>query len=364
MTANDSVLMVDFSKNVEYWQTDIPRLLTGQVAAQFWSVYIPCSYQGKDAVRATLEQIDVVHKMSQAYPTNLVTTYTSQNIKDNFANSKISSLIGIEGAHQIDGSLGALRMMYLIGARYMTLTHTCNNAVADSANNLCANDADCRAGTCVNDTCSEPQTEGISDFGKIVLSEMNRLGMIIDISHVSVPAMLKALEYSKAPVIFSHSNARALCDHVRNVPDEVLLELQKNGGVIMIVFVSNFINCSNSASAAQVIDHMKYIATGECPTWKPDCNEGNFTGIGFDHIGLGSDFDGATYFPPDLDSVDDFLSLTESMLQVFTEENTAKILGGNILRVIEKVEEVANSNEFPYETMIFPDESCRSPYRG
>jgi membrane dipeptidase len=363
--SENSVLQIDFSKNIPNWQTDLPRLISGKVGGQFWSVYVPCEFQGKDAVRATLEQIDVVKKMVRAYPI-LASAYTVNDIQNNFAANKISSLIGIEGSHSIDGSLAALRMMYELGARYMTLTHNCNNVVADSCYNNCAGDPDCRNGTCVGGICTAEQTQGVSAFGEIVLLEMNRLGMLIDISHVSVPAMKRALQISKAPVIFSHSNAKALCGNVRNVPSDVLVQLQVNRGVIMLSFLSDFLNCSQNSSASQVIDHIRYIATGNCPAWKTDCNAGfNFSGIGFDYIGLGSDFDGATNFPPDLNSVADFVHLTNLMLNEFSQESVEKIIGGNIIRVMREVETVAqnlNSFTFPNETMIFPQRACRSTY--
>jgi membrane dipeptidase len=302
--------------------------------------------------------------MSRAYSSHLADAFTVQDIMNNFDADKISSLIGIEGAHQIDGSLATLRMMYSLGARYMTLTHQCNNDVADSAHNLCADDTNCRLGTCVNGTCSEVQTEGISAFGRLAILEMNRLGMLVDISHVTVPAMLKALEISKAPVIFSHSNAKALCGNVRNVPSDVLIQLQQNGGIIMLSFLSEFLNCSSDSHIDQVIDHIRYIATGVCPAWKIDCNAGvNFTGIGFDHIGLGSDFDGATYFPAGLNSVADFLPLTALMISHFTDDQVEKIVGGNMIRVMRQVETVSKTlqSTFPDETMIFPPRACRSP---
>jgi len=315
-------------------------------------------------VRATLEQIDVVKKMSRAYSASLANAYTVKDIETNFQANKISSLIGIEGAHQIDGSLATLRMMYEIGARYMTLTHNCNNEVADSCFNNCAGNPDCRQGTCVNGTCTEVQTEGISAFGEIVIREMNRLGMLIDISHVSVQAMKRALEITSAPVIFSHSNAKALCGNVRNVPSDVLVQLQANRGIIMLSFLSEFLNCSQYSTASQVIDHIRYIATGNCPSWKPNCSEPDgfpFSGIGFDHIGLGSDFDGATNFPPDLNSVDHFLSLTTLMLAAFEPDQVEKIIGGNIIRVMREVELVSQSlnSTFPKKKKIFPQRSCK-----
>jgi len=351
------------------WQTDIPKLREGRVAAQFWSVFVGCDMQGKDAVRATLEQIDVVKKMNLKYSSALAAANTVNDIKTNFAAKKISSLMGMEGGHQIDASIATLRMMYELGVRYMTLTHACNNEIADSCDNGCASDVDCRLGIC-NTTlqpprCTQLQNQGVTDFGRAVLLEMNRLGMLVDLSHVTPIAMHRTLDVVKSPVIFSHSSAKSLCDHQRNVPDDVLLRVKQNGGIVMIAFLANFINCSTTASAEQVIDHIQYIATGRCPDWKPDCNPNNsYTGIGFDHIGLGSDFDGATWFPSDLNKVSDFFSFTAALLRRFTvPSDVAKILGGNLIRVLEQNEAYAKSQNgtFPGETFIFPQRTCRSP---
>jgi membrane dipeptidase len=363
---NCSVESVNFEGNVTRWQTDIPRLKIGKVAAQFWSVYVSCAFQGKDAVRATLEQIDVVKKMNLKFGSHLSAANTVADINKNFKDKKISSLMGVEGGHQIDASIATLRMMYELGVRYMTLTHACNNEIADSCDNNCASDVDCRVGTCntaLNPAvCTQPQNEGITTFGRSVISEMNRLGMLVDLSHVSPLAMHRALDISISPIIFSHSSVKALCNHQRNVPDDVLLRLPQNKGLVMITFLANFINCSTTASAAQVIDHIKYVATGECPDWKPDCNTSNFPGIGFDHIGLGSDFDGATYFPSDLNQVSDFYTFTEALLKEFAPEDVAKILGGNLLRVLSDNEAIAKTlnGTFPDETFIYPSRTCRS----
>jgi len=362
---NDSVLRVNFGGNVPNWHTDIPRLRLGQVGAQFWSVYTACNTQGKDAVRATLEQIDVVHKLNRRYPDSLALALSPTDIRRNFAENKISSLIGIEGAHQIDASMGALRMLYLAGARYMTLSHNCNNEVADSAANGCTDAVDCRIGNCTASFCTAPQTIGITPFGEEVLKEMNRLGMLIDISHVSAPAMLRAMNISVAPVIFSHSSAFALCSVARNVPNDVLLKLKQNNGIVMIAFLNNFITCSTTATVQQVVDHIDYIAKGVCPSWKPDCNPGGvFPGIGVDNIGYGSDFDGADYFPDGLKDVSGFVNLTAELFRrQYTDADVEKIIGGNLLRVFDTAVAVSEQlrDKFPGEDVIWPKRNCRLP---
>ena len=197
--------------------TDIARLRAGRVGGQFWSVYIPSDITGDAAIRTTIEQIDLVKRMTAAYPADLELALTADDVVRIHQAGRIASLIGIEGGHQIGNSLAALRQMHALGARYMTLTHFRNNDWADSAND-------------------DPRHNGLSPFGKAVVREMNRLGMLVDLSHVSPKTMLDALAASRAPVIFSHSDARALNDNPRNVPDEVLKRVAANGGVVMVNF--------------------------------------------------------------------------------------------------------------------------------
>ncbi len=203
--------------------TDIPRLRAGHVGGQFWSVWIPVELKGAEAVKVTLEQIDVTKAFVQRYPRDLAMAYTAADIRRLHKAGKVASLIGVEGGHQIDNSLAMLREYYDLGVRYMTLTHTSNTAWADSATDV-------------------PAHHGLTAFGKEVVHEMNRLGMLIDLSHVSADTMRVALEVSAAPVIFSHSSARAIVDHPRDVPDDVLRLVAKNGGVVMVNFYPGFVS--------------------------------------------------------------------------------------------------------------------------
>ena len=213
--------------------TDIPRMRQGGVGAQFWSVYVPPAFAGQQAVTATLEQIDIVHRMMARYPGDFELATTADDVQRIFGEGRIASLIGMEGGHAIDSSLGALRMFARLGARYMTLTHSKNVPWADSA----------------TDT---PEHGGLTAFGEDVVREMNRLGMLADLSHVSEETMEDVLRVTRAPVIFSHSSARALCDHPRNVPDAILRQLPRNGGVVMVSFVPQFTTSEASAwDAAQ-----------------------------------------------------------------------------------------------------------------
>src|SRR3954447_5922949 len=203
--------------------TDIPRLKAGGVGGQFWSVYTPVEMQGQAPVTATLEQIDIVHRMVRKYPDTFELALTADDVERIHKRGKIASLIGMEGGHSIDNSLADLRMFHRLGARYMTLTHTSNTPWADSAN-------------------GRVEHHGLTAFGEAVVTEMNWLGMLVDLSHVSPETMEDALRVTEAPVIFSHSGARALNDHIRYVPDEILRTLPKNGGVIMVTFVPGFVS--------------------------------------------------------------------------------------------------------------------------
>ncbi|HEX2460809.1 MAG TPA: dipeptidase [Vicinamibacterales bacterium] len=286
--------------------TDIPRLRAGGVGGQFWSVYVPADMQGSSAVRATLEQIDVVHRMVRKYPDTFELARTAADVERIFKTGRIASLIGMEGGHSIDNSLATLRMFEAAGARYMTLTHSTNVRWADSGTD-------------------KPKLGGLSKFGEEVVREMNRLGMLVDLSHTSPDTMLDAIRVSEAPIIFSHSDARALNDHGRNVPDDVLKLLRTNGGIVMVTFVPGFLTPTGKATLGDVANHMDYVRKV----------------AGADHVGIGSDFDGIQSVPVGLEDVSKYPALTAELLRRgWPEEDIRKALGLNVLRVMRRAEEV------------------------
>ena len=331
--------------------TDIPRLRAGQVGAQFWSVWVPSELTGPEAVKKTLEQIDVVRAMVARYPNDLQMAYTADDIVKIHKAGRIASLIGIEGGHQIDNSLAALRQMYALGARYMTLTHTSNNDWADSAT-------------------ANPKHHGLTAFGRAVVHEMNRLGMLVDLSHVSAETMEAALAVTQAPVIFSHSGARALVDHPRDVPDDVLALVKQNRGVVMVNFYPGYVS---SASARWDADRAAEQARFNAPPF-----DGLYIGqperakaalaeweeahpapvvtiamvadhvehirkvAGVDCVGIGSDFDGIPAGPVGLEGVDKFPTLFEELARRgWSDADLAKVAGGNVLRVMRDAEAAA-----------------------
>jgi membrane dipeptidase len=336
----------DISGSVPALHTDIPRLRQGGVGAQFWSVYVPSSMQGREAVRATLEQIDIVHRMTERWPQTFTLVRTAAEIERVFRSRRIASLIGMEGGHSIDNSLATLRMMHALGAGYMTLTHSANVPWADAA----------------TDT---PVLGGLSRFGEEVVREMNRLGMLVDLSHVSPDTMEDAIRVSEAPVIFSHSSAKALCDVPRNVPDNVLQMLPNNGGVVMITFVPGFISQAvadhgarlaeaQQSFRAQFPNNEAYVAAA-LERWRAEHPEPRATlaqvadhidhvrkVAGIDHIGLGGDFDGISTVIEGLEDVSTYPDLTAELIRRgYTDEDIRKILGRNILRVMRRAEQVA-----------------------
>jgi membrane dipeptidase len=331
--------------------TDIPRLHAGKVGGQFWSVWVPVDIKGFEAVQATLEQIDLVKRMCERYPDDLAMAYSAADVRRIHQSHKIACLIGIEGGHQINDSLGVLRQMHAAGARYMTLTHTTNTDWADSA----------------TDT---PVHHGLTAFGEEVVREMNRLGMLVDISHVSPDTMKAALAVSEAPVIFSHSSARALVDHPRNVPDDILRTLGQKGGVVMVNFATGYVSAvrndwnadeaaertrfnsppfvglyigqperAKAALAEWVKDHPRPAAT---LAQVADHIEHIRLIAGVDHVGLGSDFDGIEDTPSGLEGVGRYPALLmELMSRGWTDSDVAKLAGGNVLRVMAEAERVA-----------------------
>jgi membrane dipeptidase len=330
--------------------TDMARLHQGDVGAQFWSVFIDSSIHGDEAIRQTLQEIDIVDRMVHAYPNDLEMAYTADDIVRIHREGKIASLIGIEGGHQIGGSLAALRQFYRLGARYMTLAHFTNSDVADSATD-------------------DPKWNGLSPFGKTVVGEMNRMGMLVDLAHVSAKTMKDAIAVSKAPVIFSHSSAMAIADHPRNVPDDVLQLLPANGGVVMVNFYSGYVsdaarkwNADEGAEEAR----LKALLVGRpkereaaLDAWKkanpePPTTVGQVADhiehivkiAGYDHVGIGGDLDGIPYeeAPAGMNSVSGYpLLFAELIRRGWSDENLAKLAGGNVLRVMRQAEAVSAS---------------------
>jgi membrane dipeptidase len=343
--------------------TDMARLHEGRLGAQFWSVYIPSEVTGDHAIRDTLEEIDTVKRFVAAYPNDLELARTAEDIVRIHKAGKVASLIGIEGGHQIGGSLAALRQFYDLGARYMTLTHFKNNEFADSATD-------------------DPKWHGINDFGRTVIHEMNRLGMLVDLSHVSPETMRDAIQASKAPVIFSHSDARALADHPRNVPDDILKKLAANGGVVMVNFYLGHLSepyriwsgeqAAESARLAALYVGQPDLRKAKLDEWKqahpaPKADVGLIADhiehvvkiAGFDHVGIGGDLDGIGFdeAPPGMNSVAGYpLLFAELIRRGWSDENLSKLAGGNLLRVLRQAETVAASmkNEPPATARLDP----------
>ncbi len=341
-TAGAAAARTDIAAPLSDTHTDLPRLARGRVGAQFWSVFVPVTLTGEAAVATTLEQIDFVRDMVRRYPAALELARTAADVERICASGKVASLLGAEGGHSIASSLGVLRMFYELGVRYMTLTHNRNTGWADSATD-------------------QPDVGGLSDFGREVVTEMQRIGMLVDLSHVAPATMADALDTARAPVIFSHSSALALCDHPRNVPDDILARLPGNDGVCMVTFVPPFVSqeCRDwdrgveaemrrrgmdredyrgyvavraelakaspppRATIAQVADHIEHVRDV----------------AGAAHIGIGSDFDGTPDLPEGLGDVSCFPALFAELLdRGWNEGDCAGVAGGNVLRVMRGAE--------------------------
>ncbi|HKE63513.1 MAG TPA: dipeptidase [Micromonosporaceae bacterium] len=328
--------------------TDIPRLRAGGVGAQFWSVFVPCTLSGESAVTATLEQIDFVYQLAARYPKDFVVARTADEVEAAYAAGRIASLIGVEGGHSIANSLGALRMLASLGTRYMTLTHSNNTAWADSATD-------------------EPAVGGLSAFGQEVVRECNRLGVMADLSHVAPTTMHAALDVSTAPAFFSHSSARAVTDHPRNVPDDVLTRVRDTNGVVMVTFVSGFVNAAchewmdtllvfqrgmadehddDGTSAREAIE--AYVA--EHP--RPACSVTDVADhvehvrdvAGVDAVGLGSDFDGFTGPPDGLADVSAYPNLLAELAdRGWSDDDLGKLTWRNAVRVLRDTEAAARA---------------------
>lgn len=341
-----SFAAIDIAQPQPKLHTDIPRLRAGGVGAQFWSAYVPAStMRSGGAARQTLEQIDLIYRMVERYPETFLLARTSADVERARAEGKIASLIGLEGGHSIEDSLGVLRDFARLGARYMTLTHSDTLAWADAA----------------TDTSRHG---GLNSFGVEVVQEMNRIGMLVDISHVSVATMHDALRASRAPVIASHSSAYTIAPHPRNVPDEILVEVAKNGGVVMVNFFSGFVVPEGAAAMEKMFDVGRQLREQY-----PDKEEfeqamrawhkenpipaGTIHDVvdhidhiakvaGVDHVGLGSDYDGVMKLPAQLEDVSCYPFITQELVnRGYSAEEIHKILGGNTLRVLKQAEEAA-----------------------
>ncbi|HTU98996.1 MAG TPA: dipeptidase [Luteitalea sp.] len=336
----------DIAKPQPVMMTDIPRLRSGHVGGQFWSVYVPATLQGDAAVSATLEQVDSVYEMVRRYPNVFTLVRTADEMAAAMKAGRIGSLMGMEGGHSIDSSLATLRMFRRLGVGYMTLTHSANVPWADSCTDV-------------------PTLQGLSKFGEEVVREMNRIGMLVDLSHVSPDTMADAIRVSQAPVIFSHSNAKAVADSPRNVPDEILKQVVTNRGIVMVTFVPGFTSSEVAAYNRRATEQNKQFATqfpndtaaqaAALAVWRKSNPEPRATlaqvadhvdhirkVAGIDHIGFGGDFDGITSVVQGLEHVGTYPALVaELMRRGYTEADVAKITSGNILRVMREAEAVS-----------------------
>jgi membrane dipeptidase len=335
----------DLAAQVTGTHTDLPRLALGGVGAQFWSVYVPAGLQGDAAVSTTLEQIDLVHEMIRRYPEALELALTATDVERILAAGKVASLLGAEGGQSIASSLSVLRALHALGVRYMTLTHNRNVPWADSATD-------------------EPAAGGLTAFGREVVGEMQRLGMLVDLSHVSAGTMRDAFDAAEAPVIFSHSSARALCDHPRNVPDDMLARLPGNGGVCMVTFVPAFVSqaCRDweLAFGAEMercgLDHRDYASRQQLrPEWaaahpRPAAtlsqvadHVGHVREVaGIEHVGVGGDYDGTDQLPDGLQDVSCYPALIAELLaRGWSEADCGQLASGNILRVMREAQAAA-----------------------
>jgi membrane dipeptidase len=326
-------------------QTDLPRMKEGRVGAQFWSIYIPGEVKDSGYARIQLEQFDIARRMIARYPDQLALALTADDIERDFKRGKIASLLGMEGGHAIENSLGALRSYYALGARYMTLTHNVTLDWADAALDTARHD-------------------GLTEFGREVVREMNRLGMLVDLSHVSPGVMSDALDVAEAPVIFSHSSARALTEHPRNVPDSILVRLKKNGGVVMVTFVPAFVSpeaavwdadaqrefnrlkatVSDTAERQRLQDEWKAAHPQPRATLKQvaDHIEHVRDVAGVEHVGIGSDFDGIDTVPEGLEDSSKFPQLfAELIRRGWSDADLKKLAGENLLRALHAAEATA-----------------------
>ena len=340
----------DLAAPVASTQTDLPRLARGGVGAQFWSVFVPADLEGEVAVTTTLEQIDLVHELIRRYPDALELALTSADAERIMAAGRVASLIGAEGGHSIGSSLGTLRALYALGVRYMTLTHNRNLPWADSATD-------------------EPSAGGLTEFGREVVREMQRLGMLVDLSHVSPDTMRDALDTAEGPVLFSHSSALAICDHPRNVPDEILARLPGNGGTCMVNFVPPFISQACRDWAEEFTEDMKRRGfdlknvpgrgqlKAERAAWEAEHPRPRVTlaevadhvehvreVAGVDHVGIGGDYDGVDWLPEGLEDVSRYPALIAELLdRGWSEADCGKLASGNVLRTMRDAEAAARA---------------------
>lgn len=346
--AESSFETVDISTSAPLFHTDIPRLREGGVGAQFWAAYVPVDYiKTGNAAAVCLEQIDLIHRMAARYPATFEIARTAEDVYRIRKSGKIASLIGIEGGHAIDNSLSVLRMYFDLGVRYLTLTHADTLDWADSA----------------TDTSRH---SGLSELGEDIVREMNRLGMLVDISHVSVETMRDALRVSTAPIIASHSSAAAIADHPRNIPDDVLREISANGGVVMVNFFSGFVVPESAKLMRDMFDvdrdflekfpdeKQRELARNEWKKQNP-MKAGTVAHVldhidhivriaGIDHVGIGGDYDGVSQLPRQLEDVSGYPFVIQGLLnRGYSREQILKILGKNILRVLEEAENVAKN---------------------